>query len=133
VERFADGARQMNIRRLDDERILPLFHSHDAIERVLDLGFALQVPRQVQDFSPVLYRERAGDGDPPGGVFVACPVTGRADLLVRSGRSLPLLPASVVVHGGAGRADGGLGELPLRRVGIVHELPEPAVLPARPR
>jgi hypothetical protein len=50
TQRFAVGARQVDVGRLDHDRIRHLFDLHNPVEWMFSFFLLLQVPRQIKNF-----------------------------------------------------------------------------------
>jgi hypothetical protein len=77
LDRFANAAREMDIRGVNNDLIRTLFDIDDAVERMLRFLGRILVAREIYHICLLLGRQRAAQGDDPGRVSVvdpdACP------------------------------------------------------------
>ena len=82
LDRFANATREMDIRGVDNDLLQTLFDIDDAVVRMLRFLVCLLVAREIYHIHLLLGRQRAAQGDDPGGVSVVNPMTSLADHLV---------------------------------------------------
>jgi hypothetical protein len=139
LNRFADAAREMDIRGGDDDPIKTLFDIDDAVEWVLRFFVRLLMARKIDHIRLLLGRERAAQGDEPSGILVVNPMTSLANHLVSGLRPRRPMPASGLINGAALQTDRRLRELlwPLVRIEYMIFLRVSPAMPAegclRPR
>jgi hypothetical protein len=132
LNRFADAAREMDIRGGDDDLIQTLFDINDAVERMLRFLIRLLVTRKIDHIRLLLGRERAAQGDEPSGILVVNPMTSLANHLVSGLRPRRPMPASGLINGAALQTDRRLRELlwPLVRIEYMIFLRVTQAMPA---
>jgi hypothetical protein len=102
---FADPARRVDVCRVDDDPVGILVDLDDAVERVLALFGFLLMARQTQDLLPLLASEGAAQFDDAGRKLVVDAPAGRTKRFMAVDGCRPPLPASLVIHRTALRAD----------------------------
>ena len=102
---FADPARQVEVCRIDDDPVSILADVDDAVERMLALfGFPLMA-RQTKDLLLLLASEGAAQFDDAGRELVIDAPAGRTKCFVAVLESRLPLPAPLMIHHTALRAD----------------------------
>ena len=118
LQRLAEAARQVNIRRVYHQPLCRLLDADDAVERVLALLRCLLVARQADHLVLALGRDCAVQGHDAGGKPVVDAMARRAKTLVRVSWSRPPLPPSVMVDRAALPAGRRLRQLLPRLIGV---------------
>src|SRR5271166_1041260 len=118
LHRFANAARQVDVRRVDHQALRILLDADDPIERMLRLLRLLLMVRQADHLLFVLPGEITPQRHDAGRKFVVDPTTRSTELLVSGLRPRHPLPAPVVIDGAALRADRALKQLLLSLVRV---------------
>ena len=76
VQRLGDVVRQMNVGRLDDQRIRMLLDAHDAMKRMGLLFLGLAIARDLQQLIPVLGDVTSAQCDDASWIIIAGAMAG---------------------------------------------------------
>jgi hypothetical protein len=114
-----EAARQMDVGRVNHQRLGRVLDLDDAVERVFTLLGILLIAQETDDLDPALFDEVARQRHSTRGELVGDSPASGALVAMRAARRLAPLPASLVIDGAAPRTDGRLVRLVLRLVGIL--------------
>jgi hypothetical protein len=128
MECFADGSRQVDVRRFDHYRIRLLFNVHDAVKRMFSIFLLLLVPSQIENFCSTAYRKRASYGNYACRVPIVGTMTCLASLFVRvDWPGVSPLPTALFKDRTAIRTHGLLWKLAFSFIGVMNPLVNQAV------